>query len=286
MWKASDFIPGETYSVREHLVGDVNHPKKQIYRQMRSNVKRHLPQMMQVPPHEGKLMILCGGPSLNDFVSTIKRKRKTHHVLVCNNVHEWALDHRIAPSACIILDARPHNVRFLERPQETCHYFLCSQVHPSLFDVLEGYKVTIWHAGAPSKTEKRILDDHYAFRWGPVMGGTSVGLRAIGLGVMLGYRQITIYGLDSCFRGGEHHAYPQQEDDVRHAFRVKLGRKTFHCSPWMMTQADEFIRMAGMLPDGLKLSVEGDGLIAEMVRKQAKQKTPVNVKVINADRVN
>jgi hypothetical protein len=223
MWKASDFAPGETYSVREHLKGEVNHPRRAIYRQIRENIRRPLSQMMRCLPHEEKLLILCGGPSLGDFTSEIRRKRKTHHALVCNNVHEWALDHGIAPSACIILDARPHNVRFLARPQASCHYFLCSQAHPSLFDAVEGFKTTIWHAGAPSKREQQILDDYYLYRWTPVMGGTSVGLRALGLGVMLGYRQIEVYGLDSCFRGEAHHAYPQAEDDVGHVFRVRLG---------------------------------------------------------------
>ena len=120
-----------------------------------------------------------------------------------------------------------------------------------------GYDTWIWHGGAPSPTEKRILDRYYRKRWVPVIGGTTVGTRAIGAAIMAGIRRIDVYGLDSCLLDGEHHAYSQPENDETIVCRVRVGRKIFRCHPWMIVQADEFLQMAGLIPDSVRLGVHG-----------------------------
>ena len=44
-------------------------------------------------------------------------------------------------------------------------------------------------------------------------GGTTVGLLAMSLAFLRGFRKIHLYGFDSCYRGDEHHAYAQNLND-------------------------------------------------------------------------
>lgn len=262
--------------LRENYPGRVNAPHERIYEAMRINVRRQLPQACAHPANDYKAMLLCGGPSLADHTAEIKRKRrKGWKLITVNGTHNWALDNGMVPSMYLMMDARPFNVRFLDRPQEACRYMLASQVHPDCFDALEGYDVHIWHCGAMSKTERGILNRRYMKRWGAVPGGTSIGTRAIGLAHLIGIRKLEVYGLDSCYRKGEHHAYAQAENDYRDGtWTVQIGRRKFVCDPWMVKQADEFCQMAQCLPDDMRLNVCGDGLIAYLISEHAAGRNP------------
>lgn len=263
--------------LRENFPGRVNTAHDVIYANMRRNVRRPLPQIQPHAVNDYKAMILCGGPSLADHTQEIKRKRRQGwKIITVNGSHDWCLDHGMTPSLHVMIDARPFNVRFVQRPQEPCRYAIASQAAPDVFDALEGYDVHIFHCGASSPTEKRILDRRYLKRWMPVIGGTSVGTRALGLACMLGIRTVDVYGFDCCYRKGQHHAYEQPENDYRPegTWRVRIGRRTFRADPWMVKQADEFYQMSQVLPDDLKLTIKGDGIVAYTIAEHAAGRNP------------
>ncbi len=270
------FDPDKPVDVRTNYPGGVNTAHKIIYRNMRQNIRRMLPQAYCFPPNDYKAMVICGGPSLNDFTRQIKRRRKQGWKLITvNGTHDWCLDHGMVPSLHAIMDARPFNVRFVQRPQEACRYMLASQCDPGVFDALEGYDVHIWHAGTPSDTERKILKAYYRNRWGTVIGGTSIGTRVIGLAHLLGMRHVDVYGLDSCYRGDAHHAYDQPENDYKgKPWRVQIGRRKFWADPWMVKQADEVCEWAQLMPKDLKLTVHGDGMINYLITEAAAGRNP------------
>jgi hypothetical protein len=43
----------------------------------------------------------------------------------------------------------------------------------------------------------------------------------------------------------------------------------FSCTPWMLSQAQEFRGLVGFLGDEVELAVHGDGLIAHMIKTGA-----------------
>jgi uncharacterized Rossmann fold enzyme len=272
------------YTVREQLDGPVNHPHKEIYRQIRQNIRRQLPQAQPFPPNEFKAFLLCGGPSLSEHIPAIRRKRKQgYKALTVNGTHDWALDHGITPSLYVSMDARPLNAEFVRRPQLTCRYFIASQSHPDVFDALEEQDVHIWHGGAPSKTEKRILNAYYQKRWLSIFGGSSVGPRAIFIAYLLGIRHLDVYGLDGCLIGRRHHPYAQSQNDFETQYVVQVSRRRFRMHGWMLKQLDEWLQLGSLIPNDLKLTLHGNGVIAYVTQMFSERKSPPKLEVLDIE---
>ena len=151
---------------------------------------------------------------------------------------------------------------------DDCKYVLASQCHPEVFAGLPLDRTYIWHVNFAAEVED-LLNDLYEL-WFACPGGSTVTLRGLCLLRMLGFHKIHMYGFDSCYRDGVHHAYEQPENDYKSTVvPVSVGGKVFWCDAWMYSQAREFIQMVKMLGDELELDVKGDGLIAHIIKTGA-----------------
>lgn len=68
-----------------------------------------------------------------------------------------------------------------------------------------------------------------------------------------------------------HHAYSQPENDEKIVLPVTVGGRVFHCHPWMVAQAQEFISLIKIFGSEFELIVHGDGLLAHIVETGASQ---------------
>lgn len=238
------------------------------------NIRRQLPQLRTYQPQERVLCIVAGGPSLNQTWDTFESLvGENAAVLAVNGTYSHLIDHGIIPSLFAMLDAREWNKRFLDNPQPQTKYFIASQCDPVVFDALESFETFIWHAPIPRETGdpranvwregRKFYRDYYLSdkNYLIVPGGVTVTAKTVMLAYWLGFRNIHIFGFDSCWMDGEHHAYEQPENRDK-SVRFKLGERWFNCAPWMAHQADSFFKLVVNLPDNLNLVVHGDGLIA------------------------
>jgi hypothetical protein len=264
----------KTPTFREAFKGNANVSHRKVYANMRANIARPLPQVQPHPPNDYKVMLLCGGPSLQMSKRNIAAAYTWGwKVFAVNGTYNWALDNGYLPSLYAQLDARPFNARFLEAPLKGCKYLLCSQCDPSVFAAVENYSTYIWHATDKScKTEKKILDEYYMKRWYTPAGGSSIGTRAIGLAYMLGIRTLRIFGFDACLMNGQHHPYAQPENDDKQTYTVRVGRRRFRAHAWMLAQLDEWLQWMPHIPDDFEIAVEGNGLIAHVINETARMK--------------
>jgi hypothetical protein len=143
--------------------------------------------------------------------------------------------------------------------------------------VLEGLpreRTWIWHSGISQENADLVVEKTGTFF--PVIGGSTVVLRALPLLVMLGFHRVHLFGFDSCVRPLDekapawpaqftHHAYRQDENDGDPTMPVTCGGRTFQCLPWMVAQATEFIGIVRYLGDEIEMAVHGDGLIAHII---------------------
>lgn len=244
-----------------------------------SNVKHNIRLgLEQVKPHgiqDTRVCIVGGGWSLNETVSELRDLYWSGAKLVAvNGSAKWLMEHNMKPSALVILDGRESNAKFLDLPDapKDMKVFLASQCHPSLFEKAKGMDAYIWHCwGTSSPEEKAVLDEYYNKKWMPVPGSTCVGFRAVCLMRVLGYIYFDLFGIDSCTNigTGQHHAYPQPENDNEVVGEFECGGKTFYCSGWQFVQAAYFTDMVKLYGDDFFLNVHGDGLIAQIMRTGA-----------------
>lgn len=263
-------------SVKKKKAGEfaLNTSKEEVLAQVGENIKLGLPQVYVHTPHEHEdptISIACGGPSLEHTFDDLKAKYEAgQKVVALNGAHDWLIARGVEPSAFVMVDARKFNERFTRNPIDKCTYFLASQCHPDAFKNLRHNNVFIWHAMSYLE-EKGLLDTYYMGNYCAIEGGSTVTLRALQLFYILGYRNFELYGFDSCFMDGAHHAYRQNENDNDDIAEVMCAGETFVCNRWMFSQAEEFIQFGMTLGQKINMVVHGDGLISHIVKTGAKE---------------
>jgi len=251
--------------------GEVNTELEKVKENIRENAKTDWQLVHPHPLQHTEVMMLCGGPSLNDYVDEIKQLRDDGmYLITTNGTYNWALEHGLKPSMQLIIDAREFNKRFTQPIIDDCKYMLASQCHPSIFEGMPLDRTYAWHVGSNTGDVSDLLDELYEL-WFPCPGGSTVTLRGLCLLRMLGFHKIHMYGFDSCHRDGAHHAYEQLENDYEgsRTIPVSVGGKVFWCDPWMFCQAKEWMEMVGLFGDEIDLNVKGDGLIAHIIKTGA-----------------
>lgn len=210
---------------------------------------------------EGHAVIVGGGASIIDFVDELKsRKAEGQKIFALNGSAKWLKQHDIQPDYHVLLDARQSNISFVEDADDSTIYLVASQVHPDVFAKLEGKKVLIWHSMAAAG----LIDN--SRRYVMVTGGGTVGLCAMILAQIMGFKEQHIYGFDSSYRDAKGHAYSQPQNDHDAIIEVVCGDQRFYSTPWMSDQASNFLKIANrIIPAGTAISVHGDGLLPHLV---------------------
>lgn len=234
---------------------------------VKSAIMRDLPWFDLSPASDGHVVIIGGGPSLKYNLDEIKwRQSIGQKVWALNNVAQYLKNNQIFPDCVILADARPENAGFFDGADPIVTYFIASQCDPAVFETLDHLHVVLWHCNTPGieKILKGIVEK-------PVHlfgGGSTVGLNAMTLAFGAGYRKIHLYGFDSSYTDGKHHAYEQKLNDGERVVDALCAGKTFKCAPWMVQQATEFERLATeLIQDGCIITVTGDGLLPTLARE-------------------
>lgn len=225
--------------------------------------------------HDRHVAIIGGAPSVKDMLDEIEwRYSVGQDIWVLNNAWVALIGRDIVPAAQVMLDARPQNVEFLTFAQE---HLIASQCDPLIFAALtsnaDACNVTLFHVNSPGMAD--LLKDEKHRPAYLIGGGTTVGMNALALAVSRGYRMIHLYGCDSSYRDGEHHAYAQALNDKDPRNEVLYGDKTYVCAPWMVGQAQEYMELAPQYAaDGCTITVHGSGLLPDIARDMASVMTP------------
>lgn len=281
MINAATAVPDEQLTVLEgvSLQGRVNVEDEVLLANVRSAIRRPFPQVKPQGVNGDRVVLVGGGPSLADTESElVDLVRAGAKLVTVNGSYQWCLDRNLVPKTQIVMDARPSNARFLYPYIESCNYLLASQCAPEVWDAADGRKsVWMFHAAAGMDGPLReLLDAHYLGQWFGVGGGTTVATRAVSVLRTLGYLRFDLFGVDSCFLRGEHHAYAQAENEHDRAFAFEVyptgqpdRARTFQCAPWHVKQFECFLQMIRVNGDQFLLNVHGDGLLAYALKASA-----------------
>lgn len=251
------------YLPRAVFVSGLNIAEDQILENIRANCARLTLPRVSVK----KAVVVGGGPSLADHLDEIKAKHvRGFHVYALNGTSKYLKANGIQPNAQFIIDARPENISFLDPNDEDVTVFLGSQVDPSLFDALANHpKVHMVHVLAVDGAHEviRQLNPGASI----LTSAPTVGLQALNLMHVLGYRIVHLYGYDSSNRDGAHHAYVQQLNEGQRNVEFVFRGKSYHAPGPMASQAEQFVlNYRKYTSQGMDLQVIGEGLLPDMYR--------------------
>jgi hypothetical protein len=263
----------DTAIVRSLNVGGddcLNRDVEEIKDNIRTNIKRGLPQLKRYEDQpDNVITIVGGGPSLNDPESLADLREcaaKGYPIVAVNGSNKWLDDNGIKYHCHVMLDSREWNKRFVENPKKGVKYFIASQCDPAVFDILEGFDTYIWHGGTV-KFVKEDMEKVYGSRYIRVKTGRTVVLAALYVFRMLGFKKYEIFGFDSCNMGDSdtHHAYEQKENNFTSVAEFEINGRTFRAHPWMIGQAQDWFKFTKIIGHKFDVNIHGDGLIAWII---------------------
>jgi uncharacterized Rossmann fold enzyme len=231
--------------------------------QVRANIKHALTKPNWITKRDGlqtPALIVGGGPSLAGELWRIRGHQLSGGVVFAtNNTARYLQENGITADCHVMHDARAANLAFVASTG-ICYY--ASQCHPSVLDAA-GERLVCWHPYTETCLDV-IQDDPK----GPTMvaGGSTVGLNAIALAYILGHRQFMLFGFDSSYEHGAHHAYAQTLNDGELLLKYEVGEQVFECAPWMIQQAEQFLALGRRLTQmGCSFEVYGHGMLPTLV---------------------
>lgn len=235
---------------------------------IRSALSRGLPELTLAPiKHDGNIVLVASGWSMPDYIDEIKAHRRAGRPIVAvKAAHDFLVENGVNPDMWVNLDPRDRT-NGIQRLNDHTVYMPASRCPPSTFDYLKGKKVLLWHSWAEGPEMTAIGGGKLA-----VGGGTTSGLRAVNIGYLLGFRNFTLYGYDSCNRADGVKRFTG--DVTGPAIDVYVGGPTgrkFSCNMAMAQQANEFQKLFDVMGD-ITVDARGPGLIAEIMRVRNERK--------------
>ncbi len=226
---------------------------------MLENIKRNagLPEIKREEPHGRTLAILGTAPSVVAWIECIKALDAD--VMAVNDAHDWAVRCGIKIKYAAAMDGTPGAFDdCMKASKEGVEYLLASMTDPELVERLDN--VTLWHSWQ-GRGEERILGPNKML----VGGGSSIGLRAINLGYVLGYRKFHLYGIEGSKINGEDYAHDSAHS-CGEAIKVYCAGKWFECAPVHAGQAQDFTTLTTKTMTDIDLIAHGEGLIPHINR--------------------
>ena len=240
-----------------------NQPDEVVIGQIRENLRRDTLPRLSIR----RAVVVGGGPSLADHVDEIRnRRRKGWDVFALNAAHDWLIERGIIPTHHVLYDSRPFMADMVRNWRSDVHYLVSSQCHPAVFDELEAAPmVSMWHANNyPESLDLFREHDPGSHVLGDAI---TVGIQAMNIMVMMGYRVVELYGYDSSWRDGERHAYRQDANADQGARTFVFRGQTYQTSGAMAAQAESFVANYDMWRAyGVEINVVGAGLLPAMWR--------------------
>lgn len=245
-----------------------------------TNLKRELTELEQLPEFGKKkgdtpFAIVGGGPSLKYTVEELK-----HFKVICaaGSSHDWLVQHGVHPTYCLILDPDEIACNYIKHPSPTCNYLVASCCHPRVFEILKDYPVTMWNSAG---LEHELFLDHWKAngvdsKKKPILGGgCTCGLRCITMAMVLGYKNLHLFGLDSNLdvNTDEHHAYEfvdKEKEELGDVIEMRLGDpqtgRKFMVAKYMMAQLWGLKELINNFGAAFDVTVHGDSITQEFMK--------------------
>jgi len=234
------------------------------HQQMEMAIQHNFPRLQQAPIDESAtLHIACYGPSLADTYKDLGRP-----ILSMSGATRWLAERGIIADYHCDMDPRSTKILDIIPPIHGVHYLMASVCPPQTWWVLRDEKVTLWHAYSAPETYNWVAehdDGNLVIR-----GGQTIGLTALHLGGLLGYRHFEIHGMDGSFRDltrSERHAGPHYGTKQIDGITWQVFGVQYATSKIMSNAVTETLSTVKNMP--IFCVFHGTGLTQALIRKKS-----------------
>lgn len=229
------------------------------------------------PSREEPIALIGGGPSLPKYYDSMRGAYE--YVMLAGSVHDYYVErysnsHKLQTVYSIICDADPIMCDYLQRKSKYITYLVASQCDESMFNLLKNMPNKYYWNCMGNAEQNNIFKEGEKL----IIGGCTIGTRAIGMAIAMGFRKIHLYGYDSCLTNEyRHHAYAFQNPDVETLGEIKEIKidgedsPIFRVAGYMLAQIHDFQYILQRFSETLQIEVHSDGPLAYLM-KRAKQK--------------
>jgi hypothetical protein len=229
-----------------------------------------LPQLELSEPHDRKAIVVARAPSVLGYKEKIlEEKRNGAFVVAVNNAHDWLVEIGCVPDAFVVFEVAVFEPLASLKKHKDVTYYIASHCHPGNFEWAEGHKRVVWHSVNDWEGgEEAIAAFPNAFMVG---GGSTTMMRSLNILLVLGYRDIELFGVDSSFETFSHGIGPSLSDPTIAVIASgKDGFKSFRSLPYLARQADEFARWCDAFGHICSVKVHGEGLLPYLYQSKHK----------------
>lgn len=249
----------------------------------RENIRRAcsygLPSIkFQMTARRGKMVIVGGSPSVHEHMGEIRELAADpdNAVFALNYMHTRLIREGIVPAGCFLFEIDVDPNQILEHIHPDVTYYVCSLCHEETFRQLfeAGAKVVLWHAATSEQHYNEVMDE-VAPGQQRLSGGSTTFLRTMVGGILMGYRDFELFGVDSSFpeAAPSTHVdgYPTIVKPAEDGIDVwvvkkdlqgnKLSERQFRTVGYLAQQADHFRDFCKINHFLFRCRVHGDGLL-------------------------
>ena len=232
-----------------------------VERNIRENSAKPLKWLKTEQEHDGFAILVGGGASIEDEIDTIRSLvDRGGTVFAMNAASQWLDTKGIEVNYQCIADAKEETAKLVDYKAKK--HIIASQAHPKTMDSVDPL---VWHLGISDVEnlfpEERVKNGGYCI----LGGGAAVGNSATCVAYALGFRELHIFGFDSCHKEGKAHAYTQIMNTFIPTMKTRWAGKEFESSVAMKAQAEKFLFTSNELKKlGCTFHVYGEGLLQTM----------------------
>ena len=237
-------------------VGEKEERSKQMTLAMEAAKENGWKQMIRKSHGKEAMSIVCYGPSLKYTWQNIKRP-----ILTVSGAHDFLIAHGIVPDYHTECDPRESKVKVFHAHQDV-KYRMATCCHPKFWEFLKGHDVELWHLHNDAHTEEWVRENDPGANM--LGGGSTVGMRALEVASMLGYRRFEIHGMDASYESDEVRHAGEHAGKKHNVVEVNVDGAWYKSSPQMVEAAKEVITFIQNYD--CELAFHGTGLVQAMVK--------------------
>ncbi len=222
--------------------------------------------------HKGQeAVIIGGGPSVDDYIKTIKDKIDEGAVIVSiERMYSWCLDNGIVPNYVVVLDASDDVMESFNSIHSDTTHIIAAQVNSEIIDKLKPHKSYMFNVHQPGIPLAKYFVDGKEEVMTLINSGSSVTLCAMSVAMYLGCRDYSVFGFDCQVSGGNYAKGITGVGDIKDIIEVTVNERRFKTTMAYLSFAQQFFMMKEMAKaqDVInKVKIYGDSLVSQMSRE-------------------